>query len=67
MARDDQVLKTLVMPYFANWILSSITSEQVEGWVAELVAKGYSTSTIHKPRKFCPGVLRSAVRARPLP
>lgn len=64
LARDEQILKTLVLPAFADRQLSGITSEQVEKWIAGLVAKGYSPSTIHKASQILSGVLRSALRAR---
>jgi integrase len=66
LARDDQVMKTLVLPTFAARSLASITSEQIEKWIAGLVAKGYSPSTVHKAAQLVSGVLRSAVRARRL-
>jgi integrase len=46
--------------------LSSITSEQLEAWIAGLVKAGYSPSTVHKAAQLVSGVLRSAVRARRL-
>lgn len=45
---DGSVIRSLILPTFEHAILSAIEPELVRAWVAELVAAGYSPSTIRR-------------------
>lgn len=66
LARDQSLLRTLVLPTFGRMPLWSIDVNEVEKWVGKLVDQGYAPATIHKAFQILGGVLRSAVRAKRL-
>lgn len=45
---DQSVIRSLILPSFESAALSAIEPEQVRTWVADLVAAGYSPSTIRR-------------------
>ena len=47
-ASDGSVIRSLVLPAFENAALSAIEPGGVRAWVADLIADGYSPSTIRR-------------------
>ena len=45
---DGSVIRSLILPSFEHAVLSAIEPGDVRAWVAELVAAGYSPSTIRR-------------------
>lgn len=66
IARDQSLLRTLVLPTFGRMPLWSIDINRVEKWVQELVDQGYAPATVQKAFQILGGVLRSAVRSKRL-
>jgi hypothetical protein len=66
-ARDQSVMKALVLPRFGERPLAAITVESIEDWIEAMVHKGKAPATVRKAYQLASGVLRSAVRARRLP
>lgn len=65
-ARDESVLRSLVLPYLGERPVGLITVETIEEWIDQLVESGKAPATIHKAAQLASGVLASAVRARRL-
>ncbi len=47
-ARDDSVMRSMVLPTFGPRQIASVTPGDVQGWIASLTAVGYAPSTIRK-------------------
>jgi len=59
-ASADSVFRNHALPCFENRRLSSVTPTEVQGFVAELEAKGLAASTIRQTYLLVAGVFRSA-------
>lgn len=66
MARDESVMRSLVLVHLGEQPLNAITAETVEQWVGDL-STTHSPATTHKAYQLASGVLASAVRARRIP
>lgn len=64
LARDESVMRSLVLPTFGRIPLGSITTNHVELWIGDLVEGGYSAATVRKAFQIFGGVIKSAIRAR---
>ncbi len=63
-ARDGSVLRIHVLPTFGNVPLGRIEHLAIREWIAELTAKGYKPTTVHKCHQVLAKTLRGAVDAR---
>jgi integrase len=65
-ARDGSVLRIHVLPKFGRVPLGRIEHLAVREWIAELTARGYKPTTVHKCHQVLAKTLRAAVDARKL-
>ena len=65
-ARDSSILRNHVLPEFGAVPLGRIEHLAVREWVAELTARGYAPTTVHKCHQVLAKSLRAAVDARKL-
>lgn len=61
-ARGDSLMRSRILPEFADYALGSITPLHVQGWVNELTAEGLSASTVHGCYRLLSRVMRAAER-----
>lgn len=64
LARDESLLKSLVLPTFGRFPLSAITTDDVEHWIGALVDQEYAAATIRKAYEILGGVIKSAIRSK---
>lgn len=62
-ARDQTLMDRLVLPNFGDFRLASVRPADVQGWVSNLVSRGYAASTVRKAYQLAAGVFRSAVNS----
>ena len=63
-ARDASVLRIHVLPAFGSVPLGRIEHVAIREWIAELSARGYRPTTVHKCHQVLAKALRAAVDAR---
>jgi integrase len=66
-ARLVSVVNTHVLPTFGRMQLSAIRNSAVRGWVADMIAKGYSASTVRKSYFALSEMLKAAAADRRIP
>jgi hypothetical protein len=62
-ARDESLLRRLVLPRFGDAPLAAISQRDVRAWVAELTAQGLAPATVQKAYQVLGKVLAAAVDA----
>jgi integrase len=62
-ARDESLLRRLVLPRFGDAPLAAISQRDVRAWVAELTARGLAPATVQKAYQVLGKVLGAAVDA----
>ena len=62
-ARDESLLRRLVLPRFGNAPLAAISQRDVRAWVAELTARGLAPATVQKAYQVLGKVMGAAVDA----
>jgi integrase len=62
-ARDESLLRRLVLPRFGDAPLAVISQRDVRAWVAELTARGLAPATVQKAYQVLGKVLGAAVDA----
>ncbi|MFQ5968490.1 MAG: tyrosine-type recombinase/integrase [Acidimicrobiia bacterium] len=60
-ASDDSVIRSLILPTFEQALLAAIEPSDVRAWVTDLVAAGYSPSTVRRAYTLFRMVLELAV------
>lgn len=65
--RDETYLRTLILPFFGERQLGSITRADIDQFLSELTAAGYAPATIRKAYQIAGAVLRSAVDSGLIP
>ena len=66
-ARDDSVMRHLVLPHLGNHTLGGLLPADIQAWVAQLGASGYAPTTVRKAYQLTAGVLTAAVRSGLIP
>ena len=61
IARDESVMRSLVLPTFGTLPLGAIEPDTVRAWIAEKTAAGYAPATVHKAYQLLAGTLEQAV------
>jgi integrase len=67
LARDESMMRSLVLPAFADMRLAAISEESVQAFVSSLVGRRYDPWTVRKAYQLLAGVMARAVRARHIP
>ncbi len=62
--RDESDARSLILPTFGKRPLASIDHDAVQGWVADLIAKGKAPATVPKAHQIMSKVMVSAVKGR---
>jgi Phage integrase, N-terminal SAM-like domain len=62
-ARDESLLRRLVLPRFGDAPLAAISQRDVRAWVADLSARGLAPATVQKAYQVLGKVLGAAVDA----
>lgn len=60
-ASDGSVIRSLILPTFEHSVLAAIDPGQIRAWIADLVARGYSASTIRRAYTLLQMALELAV------
>ena len=66
-ARDESVMRSLVLPTFGSRSLGEIQPIDVRAWIANLVASSKAPTTIRKAYQLLSGVLEQAVTSGYIP
>ncbi len=66
-ARDEALMRTLVLPHLSGHMLGAVLPAHVQSWVVDLAAAGYAPSTVRKAYQLAAGVFSSAVESGVIP
>ncbi len=61
IARDESIMRTLVLPSFGALPLSAIEPSTVRAWLTERIAAGYASATVRKAYQLLAGALEQAL------
>jgi integrase len=67
LARDETYLSSLILPHLGSRRIGSVTTADLEAWVAALTAAGYAAATVRKAYQIAAAVFASAVRSTLIP
>jgi integrase len=67
LARDETYLSSLILPHLGSRQIGSVTTADLEAWVAALTAAGYAAATVRKAYQIGAAVFASAVRSTLIP
>ena len=59
-ARDDSLMRNMVLPAFGNRQLGSIRPLEIKNWITELTGRGYNSDTVRKSYELLALVFREA-------
>ncbi len=66
-ARDESYARSMILPELGDRRIGSITHDELQAWIADLVAAGKAPATVVKARQIVSKILAGAVKARLIP
>ncbi len=66
-ARDESYANSMILPVLGDRRIGSITHDELQAWVADLVAAGKAPATVVKARQIVSKILAGAVKAKLIP